>query len=348
MATLGTNAITLVDWAKSVDPNGQAADVAELLSQTNDIITDAVWKEGNLPTGHQVSVRTGLPSATWRLLNNGVAGSKSTKAQITEACGILESWCEVDKALAELNGNIASFRADEGLAHVEAMNQEFAQTLFYGNAGTAPEEFNGFSTRYSALGQNCISGGGSGSDNLSIWLVGWGPQTIWLTYPKASPAGLEHNDLGLQTIETSSGIQGSRLRVYQDQWVWKCGLVIKDWRYAVRICNIDVSALIAESSNANLTKLMIKAMYRLPGLVGGTTPDGKTMVGVKPRFYMNRTALEFLDIQRYNVMSGAGTGQQNLGGSIKYEDIDGKRVPTFSQIPIRVCDQLLLTEATVA
>src|SRR5262245_60581934 len=102
-----------------------------------------MWVEGNLPTGTRTTVRTGLASATWRLFNQGVQVSKNTNAQIDEACGMLESWGEVDVALAKLNSNAAAFREGENAGHLEAMNQEFAQTLIYGNSGTAPEEFTG-------------------------------------------------------------------------------------------------------------------------------------------------------------------------------------------------------------
>lgn len=348
MATLGAGAITLTDVAKTWDPNGQPARIVELLAQTNEILQDMLWVEGNLPTGTRTTVRTGLASANWRLFNQGVAVSKGTTAQMEETCGMLESWSEVDCDLAKLNGNVGAFRMQEAQAHIEAMNQEFAGTLFYGNAGTAPEEFNGLATRYSALGQNCISGGSvSGSDGMSIWLIGWGPLTVHGIYPKASTAGLEHYDHGEQTIETVAGVGGSRLRVYQDQWKWKCGLAVRDWRYAVRGANIDSSALVAESSATNLIKLMIKMWHRLPTVHGGMTMDNG-FVGVKPVWYMNRTTAQMLDIQRWNTMSGQGTGSQNLGGSIQYADIDGKWVPTFRGAPIRICDQLLETEGAVS
>jgi hypothetical protein len=347
MATLGTAALTLTDWAKTRDPDGKTARIIELLSQSNPILDDMLWIEGNLPTGTRTTVRTGLPSSTWRLFNQGVQVSKSTNAQIDEACGMLESWGEVDVALAKLNGDAASFRASENTAHMEAMNQEMAGTLVYGNSGTAPEEFSGFATRYSALGQNCISGGGSGSDNTSIFLVGWGAQTAHGIYPKGSQAGLQHFDHGEQTIETVNGIGGSRIRVFQDQWKWDCGLAVRDWRYVVRIANIDVSNLTAESSAANLIKLMIKAWHRIPNLNGAMTTN-QGFVGIKPAWYMNRTAAQMLDIQRFNTMSGQGTGAQNLGGSIEWATIDGKWVPAFRGIPIRITDAILETEATVA
>lgn len=346
MATLGTAAITLTDLAKTWDPDGSPARIVELLSQTNPILDDMLWVEGNLPTGTRTTVRTGLASATWRLFNQGVAVSKNTNAQFDEQTGMLESWGEVDVALAELNGNADGFRLGENAGHMEAMNQEMAGTLLYGNSGTAPEEFSGFMTRYSSLGQNCISGGGSGSDNSSILLVGWGPLSIHGIYPKGSAGGLQHVNHGKQVTETVNGVGGSRLAVYRDQWIWKCGIAVRDWRYAVRGCNIDISNLVAESSAANLIKLMIKMWHRIPTNTGGLTNQG--YVGVRPTWYMNRTVAQMLDIQRFSVMSGAGTGSQNLGGSIQYDQIDGHWTPTFRGAPIRIVDQLLETEATVA
>ena len=91
-ATLSTAALTLLDWAKRLDPTGKVARVVEMLEQTNEILQDMLWMEGNLPTGHRTTVRTGLPSVAWRLLNGGVTPSKSTTAQIDEQCGMLEAY----------------------------------------------------------------------------------------------------------------------------------------------------------------------------------------------------------------------------------------------------------------
>lgn len=66
MATLSTGQLTLADFAKRLDPDGSVSAVAELLSQSYDILEDMVWQPGNLPTGHRVTVRTGLPTVGWR------------------------------------------------------------------------------------------------------------------------------------------------------------------------------------------------------------------------------------------------------------------------------------------
>lgn len=331
MATLNVNALTLKDFAKRIDPDGKVAQIAELLSQTNAILDDMIFVEGNLPTGHRTTVRTGLPTVYWRLLNQGVQPSKSKTAQIDEGCGLLEAWSEVDVELAKLNGNTAAFRLSEAQAYIEAMNQEAAQTLIYGNSSIAPEEFNGLAVRYSSLaaanGQNIIDGLGTGSDNTSIWLVCWGAQTVHGIFPKGSQAGLEHKDLGEETVEMTSGIAGSRMRAFRDQWVWKIGVALKDWRYVVRICNIDVSNLVA-GSGADLINLMIKAMHRIPNLNMG-----------KPVFYMNRTVFQYLDILRRDDVVA--------GGGIDYSTVDGKLVYQFRNVPIKLVDSILETEARI-
>lgn len=333
MATIGENVLTLADWAKRLDPDGKTSAIVELLSQTNEILLDKLYKEGNLPTGERTTVRTGLPSVFWRLINKGVQPSKSTTAQVDEHCGMLEAWSEVDVKLAKLNGNTNSFRLSEAQAFIEAMNQEMAGTVFYGNSSLSPEEFNGLAVRYGDLSaanaQNIVVGGGAGSDNSSIWLVVWGAQTVHGIFPKGSKAGLQHEDLGEVTIETTNGIAGERMRAYQDHWMWDCGLALKDWRYVVRIPNIDISNLVAKSSAADLIELMIKAIHRIPQLGMG-----------KPAFYMNRTVFQMLDIQRRDdVISGGG---------LTYDVVDGKRIPMFRGIPVRICDALTETEALVS
>lgn len=329
MATIGATVLTLADWAKRLDADGKIPDIVELLGQTNEVLTDMLFKEGNLPTGERTVIRTGLPTVYWRLLNKGVPNSKSKTAQVDEQCGMLEARCQVDQDLAELNGNVAQFRLSEAQAFLESMNQEMASTLFYGSAAN-PEEFVGFAPRYSDIGsgspansQNIIDAGGTGSDNTSIYLVGWGQNTVHGIFPKGSKAGLVHEDLG---IGDAFDGDSNRFRAYMDHWKWKAGLVVKDWRYVVRICNVDVSNLVAGSSAANLIDLMIKAIHRIPSL------------GMcKPVFYANRTVREMLDIQakdKSNVYLNVG-------------EEEGRPKSSIRGIPIRTCDAILETEARV-
>ena len=199
MATLSIKNPTLYDWAKQRDPDGKTAKIVQLLSQDNGILEDIVYKEGNLPTGEQTSINTGLPDTYYRKINAGVPSSKATTAQITENCASLEARCEVDKDVAELEGNVGAYRMSKNEIFVESMMQQMAETMIYGSAANA-EEFVGLANRYNDLSatnaQNILDAGGTGSDNTSVWLGGWSTNTVCCVFPKGSSAGLSHDDLG--------------------------------------------------------------------------------------------------------------------------------------------------------
>lgn len=332
MATLSTAVPTLLDVAKSLDPDGKVADIAELLSQTNEILEDMNFIEGNLMTGHRSTVRTSLPTPTWRKLNEGVTPTKATNAQIDEQAALLEDWAEVDCKVAEMNGNTFAYRLSEAQAHIEGIGQEAADTIIYGNGGTNPEEFTGLANRYNDLSANnaqqIVDGGGTGSDNSSIWLVAWGPQTVHGIYPKGSKAGLVHEDLGKQVVQDNTGVGTGRLLVYQDRFCWELGLAVKDQRFVSRIANIDISDLTGISSAADISNLMAFAHYRLPNLTTG-----------KPCFYMNRTTMQMLDILNKNDVTS--------GGGLTFDNVDGKRVTNFRGTPVKLVDKLTETEAQV-
>jgi len=337
MATLPkAGAVTLLDFAKSINPDGTTAAVVELLNQTNEVLDDMLWIEGNLPTGHRSTIRTGLPTVVWRQLYGGVPPSKSVRAQVDDSCGMLEARSEVDKDIAELNGNTAAFRLSEADSFLESMNQTFVQTLFYGDTSVNPERFLGLSARYSSSsatnGQNIIkAGGATAANNNSIWLLGWGENTLTGIFPKGSMAGLVHQDLGeIDAFDASN----NRFRAFADRFQWKCGLAVRDWRYAVRICNIDQTNLLTDTGGTTfkLIELMIKAQARIPALKK-----------CRPVFYVNRTISEMLKIQAMNKSTAALSlteGADQFGNQ--------QFVTNFMGIPIRMCDQLLTTEALVS
>lgn len=339
MAVLDATRLTLADWAKRVDAEGKTPKIAELLSQSNEILTDCMFIEGNLPTGHRTVIRTGLPNVYWRAINQGIPNSKSTTAQVDEACGMLEARSEVDVKLAQLNGNSAAFRASEDFAFLEAMNQAQATMMFYGNPASDPRQYLGLASRYSSLsagnGQNILSAGGAGPDNTSIYLVYWGESTVHGIFPKGSKAGLDHTDLGEQTVYNADG---TRMQALATLYRWDNGLVVRDWRYVVRIANIDVSDLIgqtgtqASSAATNIINLMSRALDRIPAAGMG-----------RGAFYMNRSVYSGLRLAAMNRSQNVLAIEQGLsqfGTPMSWL--------SFLGVPLRRCDAILSTEATVA
>jgi hypothetical protein len=330
MATLATTHPTLLDLARRTDPDGSIADIVEILNQTNEVLDDMVWMEGNLVTGHRTTIRTGLPTPTWRKLYGGVQPTKSTTAQITDNTGMLEAYAEVDKALADLNGNTAEWRLSEESPHIEGMSEEIAQTVFYGNEGTEPEAFTGLSPRFNDLAaanaENIIDAGGTGTDNASIWMCVWGPQSGFGITPKGSQAGLQMKDLGEVTIENVDGA-GGRMQAYRSHYRWDAGLTIRDWRYFVRIANIDRSALTTDASTgAHLPNLLFQAYNRLPNA------NGRAVI------YMDRGLITKLGQQDAALIKNS---------TLTTGDTGGKLTTSWLGIPIRRVDVLSPDEARV-
>lgn len=327
MATLGTTAATLADWAKRVDDNGKIAEIVEILNQSNEILEDMAWVQGNLPTGHKTTIRSGLPTPTWRLLNYGVQPTKSRTVQVTDSCGMLEAYSEIDKSLADLNGNTNEFRLSEDRPHFEGMNIEMAKTLFYGNTATDPEKFMGLAPRYNSLSAenavNIVDGAGT-TGNTSIWLIVWGDMTAHGIFPKGGTAGMQHEDLGRETVLDAAG---GRFEAYRSHYKWDCGFTLRDWRYVVRIANVRVSTLTKDAaSGANLVDLMTQALELVPNLRMG-----------RPVFYANKRITSFLRRQIAN----------KVINNLSLETAMGRKVMSFDDVPVKRCDAILNTESQV-
>jgi hypothetical protein len=336
MTTLNARYPTLLDLCKRMDPNGKIATIGEILNQTNEVLDDMVWKEGNLPTGHKGTIRSGLPTPTWRKLYGGVQPGKSRTAQVTDGCGMMEAYAEVDKALADLNGNTNEFRLSENMAHIEGMSQELASSLFYANEATEPEAFTGFAARFNDQaaenGGNIITDAATpdGTDNASLWLVVWGDNVHGI-YPKGSQAGLQMQDKGQCTIENIDG-NGGRMEAYRSHYRWDAGLHVKDWRYVVRV-QVDAENLTKNAATGpDLIDLMSQAIDLIPNINAG-----------RPVFYANRTLRGFIRRQIMN---------KTVNSTLSIEQITRPngalvRVPMFDGIAIRRCDSLTNTESGI-
>ena len=345
MALLSGRNLTLADLANIVDPDGKIAAVIEILNETNEILDDMTWMTGNLTDGHQSTVRVGIPEPTWRRLYGGVQPTKGTTTQIKDTCGMLEAYCEVDKKLFMLNDQSAAWRLSEDAAHLEGMNQEVAQTLFYGNEGTAPDEFTGLAPRLNstdpASGDNIIKAGGSGSTLHSIWLVVWGDTTVHGIVPKGSQAGFQMENLGQDTKVNSDG---SMYEVLRTHYMWDCGLCVRDWRYVVRIANIPEPSELGVIWNGgqfsassgsgtprvSLPSLMFRAMRLIPNMGKG-----------RPAFYMSRDMATAVAEQTVAMGNASFLTSEQVGGDKRFTE-------RFHGIPMRRVDKLTTDESAVA
>lgn len=331
MATVGSTYLTLADLRRQSDRNDEIADIIEIMAQRNDLMNDAVAVECNQGNEHLTTIRTGLPTPTWRRLYEGVQPTKGTTTQVTDATGYLEDWSEVDAKLVEKAKNPQKFRMNEAKAHIMGISHTVASTLIYGNTATQPEKFDGLAVRYNDMsapnGNQIIDAGGSGSDNTSVWFVTWGEGACHMLYPEGSPLGIQRKDKGLETKEKSDG---TIYEVYREKFSQDVGFSLRDWRQVVRIANIDVSDLTADASaGADLIDLFVDAYYQLDN---PNKADGKVVV------YCSRTIAKFMHKQAMN--------STNVRLSI--EQYEGRPTTMFLGHPIRREDAILETEAAVS
>lgn len=328
MAILNTTNPTLADLAKRQDPDGRIAKIIEILNGSNEILDDMPWIEANDGTGHKTTIRSGLPTGTWRKLNYGVQPEKSTTVQVRDGTGMLESYAEVDRKLVDLAKDKAGFMLSEHKAFLEGMNQTMATQLIYGDASINPEKITGLAPRFNSLsaenGQNIIDAGGTGSNNTSIWLVCLDESTVHGLYPAGTVGGLK---VGPNKEETLLDASGGRYEGYRTHYEWNAGLTVRDWRYVVRIANIDVTTLTKNAaSGADLIDLLVQAIELLPNQRMGRCV-----------FYANRTVRSFLRRQI--------TNKDNVWLSM--QEVAGRKVLGFDDIPVKRVDAILNTEARV-
>jgi len=331
MATLGSTYFDLVELYKSTTPDGQIAEVIEMLKEMNPILDDAIAVECNSGTKHLHTVRTGLPSVSWGKMYKGIPQSKSSKQQVEDTTGFAEGLSTIDDRILKISANEGAVRLSEATAYLEAMNQEVATKIFYGNTASAPEEFMGLAPRYNDKsaqnGNQIIDALGTGDDNTSIWFVSWGDNQTQLLYPKGTQAGIERKDMGEQRLTDENG---DAYYGKEELFRWNVGLAVKDWRYNARIANIDVSDM--QAGTVKLYNFMRKAYYKL---------QSRRVAGGSQAIYCNRDVLEALDALATN------SGNADNFTRLKVREIQGEEVLTYRGIPIRETDAIINTEARV-
>jgi hypothetical protein len=341
MATIGASFLNLIDMFRAGGDDA-TANVAEVLRRSSPAVKDAITVEANRGTTHEHAIRTNLPAVTWGRLYQGIPQSKSGRAMVTDTTGFVEGLSTVDTRLLDISPNPAATRASEAEAFIESMTQEAETGIFYHDSASTPEKFKGLAARYNTVagtGQNInqvVDAGGTGSDNTSIWLVTWSENATHLIYPKGTQGGITRQDKGEQRVTDSNG---NAYYVKEELFRWHLGLAVKDWRYNVRIANLDVSDMIA--GTVDVLKRLRQAYHRIQGRIRATdmrgdnaASEGRTVI------YMNRTVYEALDAQLTN---------PTLNGALQLRttELEGEEVETYRGIPIRVTDALLNTEARV-
>ncbi len=334
MAIKGTEALTLVDLAKRLDPNKKVdRKIVEMRSLVNDWIKDAMWMQCNDGTSHRTTRRVSLPPVVWTAINRGAKPGKSVTKQVEEKTGVMSAVTEVDNKLLDISDDAQETMLSEERAQTESIDQELSQTFFYGDLGTKPAAFNGVFPRYSSLADlNVFGMGGTGTDNTSMALVTWGSESCHMIYPKGTAAGLQ------RTFKTDTEITDDEGGVYlgcRAFYNWHCGMALRDPRTCARIANIDTAmlgGLVENGAEQATARKLVRVMTLAHNSVYRYKGAGRMV------WYANMTIFNMLHLMAADKMN------VNLG----LKEFEGETVTTFLGIPIRLCDTLINTEEAIA
>lgn len=337
MAAKGKYLVTLADVAKSA--NKSIGKVAEVLMQTNSLAADMIYMEMNEGTIHKEDIRTALPSVYYRKANQPIPSGKSTTEERSFTAAHFESKSTMDEAVAKRGGEdrIAYNRWNQAQGHIQAQANELASLMIYGSPASSNRKVAGLADIYSTLAtteetsKQIVDAGGVQSDNTSIYRIQIGERSIFSVFPKGTQAGLQRIDRSangkVQIYGTDENGNAGTFYGYQEDFMTDHGLVVKDFRQAARIANIDVSNLKA-NAGADLLDLMISAHYLI-----NDPNEGQGY------WYVNRTIEAMLHKQaRKEVGASAG---------LSFETVAGKPVLMYLGCPVRRMDAILNSEEAV-
>lgn len=342
MATIGNTYLDLVEMFKRQGPEGAvAADIIMTLARTNLVLEDAIALECNDGMGHMTTVSTSLPSVTWGRLYKGIAQSKGQTAQVRDTTGFVEGLSDVDTRLLRFARSEEKRRAllvTESQMFLEAISQEVASKMFYGNDVTDPDQFMGFAPRFNSTtaenGGQIVDGGGSGSDNTSVWFVSWSDTGSHLIYPEGTRAGVETEDKGEQRVlDADSNPYYVRETLFRQN----VGLSVRDPRTVVRIANIDVSAM--QAGTLDMFGMFVDAFWKL---------KRHNLPNERQAIYCNSNVLQALDKQSSPSQAASGGTATSFVRFQPGEIQNTRPVMTFREIPIRQVDALINTESVVS
>lgn len=269
--------------AAKMSHNNEIIDVAEVLNETNDIIADAIVQQANDITSHVIARRTALPRPSWIKIGQGWDATVGRLQQARETIGQLKARYQCPQDVMRIQPNPGKYRSQQERTYVEAMGQEFANTLVAGSiAGEPPEEFDGFMARYPKLSTAdatyVISNGaslGGGTSLTSIWFAQWRPGGVYLIYPRnATGGGINKEDKGLVYTLSDTSVeaptleyQNKQLWAYITEFAWDVGLCIEDTRTVKRLANIST---VAATDTATLDEdkiIQIRNNFKTPGTI---------------------------------------------------------------------------------
>lgn len=328
MAT-STAGYTMVEMAKAIAPDGSQMTIAMTLAKEMSMFFDIPWYPSNDIWSHKSLRSAKLATGTWRALGEYIAGGKVLTDEVDDVIGIVEDFATYDKLWIDRQPDPAKARLGRAKMYLEGIAQTIMTAFLYGNNNISPKQPHGFAPRLASTGRYVLSGGGSGSDTTSIFIVTWGEGQVYGVYPKhgMSPGSefpIAHRSMTGPEGKVETNSSGNKLIVYEDNFKFEGGLVVEDPRCVGRYANIET----AGSSNIFDEDYLIRLKNRMK-------------ITEKTVMYANETITTQMEIKlkdKNNVNFTPGGGQ----------GLSGDPIVRFAGIPVRNIDSSILLDTETA
>lgn len=347
MTVKGAELVTLADAQKTL--RKQERDIAEVLLKQRALISDIPYREMNEKVRHVEELRSDLPQIYYIKANLGIPASKTSVESREYNTAAFGSKSIIDVHVARRGGKdrIPVRRWNEAQAHIQSMTQEQSNLAFYGSPKDDDRKVPGFADVYSTLATteptskqvvSCKQGTPTLPKYTSAFLVYWG-EPIFGIYPAGENMGLVREDDGIiDHIGKDENNNVTTFKAYRENFEMHHGIVVKDYRAAGRVCNIDTNHIGkalgsgGATDAADLLRAMTLLHYRIPTAIRNANKG-------KGKWYVNSTIAAALHLQAQSKVSG--------GAGLRYENYQGEPVLMFLGNEIREDDTILNTEDEV-
>ncbi len=335
---------TMLDAAKRIGADGQQLMVVDVLSSQT-FMQDAFWVEANDFTTHHYMQTLSEPTGTDTVINQGIVWEIGTERPVTEIIQGLESYSKIDARILADEPDPVGYRRAKDVECVNGLRKSVDDRILYGgtsvhvaggSSAVSPYQITGLHPRFNKISgitynqlqgtqywlPNVVSAAGSTANvQSSVWVVKWGKDGLFMTYPRSGRGFIDVKPRPDTTIILDSSNNPYEIEI--THFSIKFGLCVGDWRNVLRMCNINK----ATDSKPWTSDLMISLLAVLPDT------DWTGLV-----LYVNRTVWQQILLEA-----------KNDSNVFHFDEAPwGTKTPYFMGIPIKPVDRIASTEPVIS
>lgn len=323
---LQTSGRSLYDMVKNLDADGNALKTAEVLQKACPMLQDAPVVAANNIFTHKVSIRTALPKAEVKRLNQGVGGSFGSRDNREFGLKTYQGLPWIDKMEFKFAKDANEVRQSNMEGILQGWGQSLESDFLYDSTANGADCIDGIAQYCKTLeGQRVVSAGGVGGNLTSVYVVAWDTNMgAFAIAPQNDTAGVRFAVLGDHIISDPDDAK-KMLAVEQYEVEASLGFGIKDTRAIGRIANINVANVTKDTFDP---ELLMKVINQVP-------------------VALRKNIVIYVPKEIELAMQMAANSKTNASFVYGQKELFAEPVSTFNGYPIRVSDMISTAESQV-